>query len=179
MMLDFKNKNLWLKRAAYAFLIIVTASLQNTKGAVFAPFGVHAMLPVVLTVCIAIHEKSLAALFFGTFAGIMWDMTSVATDGYYAVVLAVVGFVCSLLITFEMRRNIYSAILLVFGSSFVCSLFYWIFFVLIKGYDMAVLMYFRYYFTSALYSVLYTFVYYYLVRWISQNTEPQKKRIYY
>lgn len=179
MRLKLKNKMLWLRRAAFVLLIILTASLQNSTGMVFAPFDVHAMLLVPLVVCICVHEKSVVSLLLGAFAGIMWDMTSVTVDGFFTVFLATVGFLCSVLIAFEMRNNIFSALLLSTVSAFACGILYWLFFVLIKCYDMAVYVYFRYYFTSSLYTALYTFVFYYLVRWITQKTADEKKRINY
>lgn len=179
MKLKLKVNKLWLRRAAFVLIIIITASLQNTKGAVFSPGGVHAMLLVPLVVSISVHEKSIASLLFGAFAGIMWDMLSVSVDGFFSAFLAVTAFVCSLLITFEMRNNIYSVLLLTCVSSFVCSLLYWVLFILIKNHDMSVFLYFRYYFTSFIYTILYTFVYYYLIKWISKKTEIEKKRINY
>ncbi len=179
MKLKLKINRLWLRRAAFVLIIIITASLQNTKGAVFSPSGIHAMLLIPLVVSIAVYEKSIVSLFIGAFAGIMWDMVSVSVDGFFSVFLAVTAFACSLLITFEMRNNIYSVLLLTAAASFVCSILYWIFFILIKNYDMSIYVYFRYYFTSFVYTVLYTFIYYYLVKWISKKTETEKKRINY
>lgn len=179
MNVEIKGRMLILRRAAFVLIIIITASLQNTKGAVFAPGSVHAMLLVPLVVSIAVHEKSVVSLLLGAFAGIMWDMTSVSADGYFAVFLAVVGFACSLLITFEMRNNIFSALLMTGAAAFLCSFFYWLFFILIKHYDMAGYIYLRYYFTSAVYTIIYTFIFYYLISFIKRKTEPEKKRINY
>ncbi len=177
--MELKGKNLWLRRLAFAVIIVLTASLQNSKGLVFAPFGVHAVVLVPLIVSISFFEKSVISLLFGAFAGILWDMGSSVTDGYFSIVLAVIAFSCSLLIAFEMRNNIRTALLLSAGACFLCNLFYWLFFILFKRTDMAVYIYFKYYFTSSVYTVVYTFVFYYLVRWISQRTEPEKKRINY
>ncbi|MGN0468496.1 MAG: hypothetical protein ACI4GY_07225 [Acutalibacteraceae bacterium] len=173
------NKLLYIRRALFVLLIIITAVFQNAKGAVPSIAGVHAVLLVPLTVSIAMHEKSISAMLFGAFGGIMLDMFSSAADGFFAVTLTVIAFVCSLLVTFEMRNNILTALLMSFCSSFLCTFFYWLFFFLIKHYDMAAYVYFRYYFTSAIYTTVFVFIYYYIVRWICSVTAPERKRVNY
>lgn len=173
------TKKLYIKRTAFALLIILTAVLQSTRGAIFSPGGVHAMVLVPLTVSIAMHEKSVPTLLFGTFAGIMWDMSSITTDGFFSAVLLSIAFFVCVLVMFAVRNNIYSCLLLSFVSLLLCNTLYWLFFIVLKGYDSAVYIYFRYYFSSVFYSLLFVPIYYYIVRAISLETAPERKRINY
>lgn len=171
-----ENRLIYIRRLVFVLFIVITAVFQNAKGSLLSISGVHAVLLVPLTVCVAMHEKSVAALFFGTFSGILLDMFSGATDGFYAISLATLAFVCSLLVTFEMRNNIMTALLLGFCGCFLETLLYWVVFFLAKGYDSAVYIYFRFYFSSAVYSTLFTFIYYFAVQKICRLTLPERKR---
>ena len=173
------NKKIYLRRAAFVVLIIVTAVFQNTKGAVPSINGVQAFLLVPLVVAIGMFEKNIAALAFGTFAGIMWDSMSISTDGYFTVILGCVCFFSSVFIVFIMRNNIFSSFILSLISIFICNTLYWVLFFLIKGYDSAFYVYFRYYFSSVIYTCVFSFVYYGLVKLICELTAPEKKRITY
>lgn len=173
------QKKLYIKRAVFALLIIITAVLQTTKGALPVINGAHAMLLVPLTVAIGMHERNLAGLFFGAFAGILWDMHSISTDGYFSVMLAATGFICAVLITFVLRNNIFSSLLLNFIAIFLCNSLYWFFFFFLKDYDSQWYVYFKYYFSSVFYTMLFSPIYYYLIKWITNLTAPEKKRISY
>lgn len=163
----------------FAVLIVITAVLQQKTGGFLRLGDARAFLLVPLTVCIAMHEKSLAALFFGVFAGLLWDGASVTVDGFFTLLLAVTGFWCSVFITFKMRKNLLSCLLLSFASLLVCVTLYYISFFMARGYGQELSVYFRHYFSSAVYSALYTPLIYYLVSGITSATEPEKKRINY
>lgn len=174
-----ENRLIYIRRFAFVLFIVITAVFQNAKGSLLSISGVHAVLLVPLTVCVAMHEKSVAALLLGVFSGVLLDMFSSAPDGFYALFLATVAFVCSLLVTFEMRNNIMTALLLSFCACFAQTLLYWLLFFFAKGYDSAVYVYFRFYFSSAVYSSLFTFIYYYAVQKICRLTLPERKRKIY
>ena len=53
------NKNLYIRRALFVLLIVITAVLQHTVGDAFSIFGARAFLLIPLTVTIAINEKSM------------------------------------------------------------------------------------------------------------------------
>ena len=86
------NKNLYIRRALFAVLIVLTAVFQHTKGAVPSIFGARAFLLIPLAVCISMFEKSMGGLSFGILAGILWDAATVRGDGFYAIMLAGAGY---------------------------------------------------------------------------------------
>ncbi len=170
------NKKLYIRRALFVFLVCLTAAFQHTDIAVPDLFGAKAMLLIPLCVCIAMFERSLSGLAFGVLCGVLWDAAAVSGDGFYSVVLAVTGFFAGAAITYLMRNNIFSALILSGIFSFGVNVSYWLIFILMKEYEGAWSVLTRFYLPSAFYSVLFTFIYYYLVGFIVQLT-PRDKTI--
>lgn len=172
------NKNLYIRRALFVLLIAVTAAFQHTGGVLPSVFGAKAFLLIPLTVCIAMNEKSLGGLSFGVFAGVMWDFATVRGDGFYAVVLALAGFTAGAAVTYLVRNNIFAALLLSLGACAFVTTSYWLVFILMRGYDGAFSLLTNFYLPSGIYSLAFTAVYYYLVKFIVKITtdKNQKKK---
>ncbi len=173
------SKKLYIRRAIFAVLIVLTAAVQHTPGAFPILGRAHAMLLIPLVVSIAMFEKSIAAMLFGVFAGILWDMVSVSADGYFTVVFAFVGFSVSLLMGFVMRNNFPSACVVSIAASLLCTGGYWLIFIALKGYDSPVSLLTSYYLPSAIYTAAMIVIYYFIIKKISALTEPEKKRVNY
>ena len=161
------DKQTLLRRTIYGLLLMLCALLQHTRG-VFLHFGaVHAWLLAVAVVLISMQEKSVPALLFGAFAGVLWDYAGVQKDGFFAVWLALLAFVCSTLVTFWVRNNFRAALLLSGCAMVLTALFHWICFVVIPGAGDAVYVLLHFSLPSALYSFLFTAPLYWLVRRIA------------
>ena len=168
------NKKLYIRRALFILLTLMTAAFQHTDAAVPDLFGAKAMLLIPLCVCIAMFEKSMGGLTFGVICGVLWDSVSATGDGFFSIALAAVGFLTGAAITYLMRRNIFSALILSVVSCLTVNTLYWAVFIMLKGYEGAWSVLSGFYLPSALYSVLFTFIYYYLVRLIVQLTPKDK-----
>lgn len=168
------NKKLYIRRTLFILLAVLTAAFQHTDAAVPDFFGAKAMLLIPLCVCIAMYEKSLGGLAFGVLCGALWDSASAAGDGFFSISLAVAGFVSGAAITYLMRNNILSALILSGVSALSVSTVYWMLFVLVKGYEGAWSLYCQFYLPGAAYTVLFTFIYYYVARFIVQLTPKDK-----
>ena len=177
--MKIKADRLFVRRLLFALIIVVAATFQSTKGFVPQIKEVSAFILIPLVVCIASFEKSVPSLFFGAFAGIMWDMYSITADGFFTVVLTAVGFLTAMVILFYMRNNIMTALLLSFVSTFFCNTLYWLNFIFFRSYTSPVYIYLRYYLPSCFYTVIFTFVFYYTVKFIYEKTIPEEKRINY
>lgn len=169
------NKNLYIRRALFVVLIVITAVFQHTKGAVPSVFGARAFLLIPLTVCIAMSEKSMGGLSFGMLAGVLWDFATVRGDGFFAVMLALAGYTAGVAVAYIMRNNIFSALILASGASAFVSIVYWFVFFFLKGFEGAWQILFSFYIPSAVYSLAFTAVYYYLVRFIIKATTDKKQ----
>ncbi|MCM1544384.1 MAG: hypothetical protein NC110_03710 [Ruminococcus sp.] len=173
------NRSIYIKRLIFAVLFVITAVIQHTKGLVPVIGSAHAMLLIPLTVSVAMFEKSMAALFFGAFAGFLWDMSSVYADGYFALFLAVTGFAISMLMSFVMRNNFPCACLMSASASVLCNLGYWLLFIVLKGCDSPMYLLVHYYLPSAVYTAVLIPIYYYLIKGISEFAMPERKRVNY
>ena len=169
------NKNLYIRRALFIGLLVLTAVFQHTKGAVPSIFGARAFLLIPLAVCIAMSEKSFGGLSFGLLAGVLWDFATVRGDGFYALMLTVAGYTAGAAAVYIMRNNIFSAIILSSGASLFVSVGYWFVFIFLKGYRGAWEILFSFYIPSAIYTLAFTAVYYYLVRFIVRATTDKKQ----
>lgn len=178
-MKNSNNRLLVIRRILFAVMLVLAAVIQQTDF-FFSSFGsARLMLLLPLTVAIAMYERSLPALFYGLFAGLLWDSASVTVDGFYAVLLAAAGFGCSVLVILKMRNNIFSCLLLSFAALMITVTLYWLLFFVLKDYASSSYVYMKYYFSSVLYSMLYVPLLYYLVRAVVRATEPERKRINY
>ena len=170
MSLSRENKKLYIRRALYAVLIIVAAMLQNTQGLFPEIFGVRAMLLVPAVVCIGMHERDIAGLFFGLFAGMLWDAFSAGPPNFNAIILTAAGYFCGVLIGTVMRNNIMTALLLSLGWGFVYNTAYWFFAYVIKGYGSVFMIYLTFYLPSVLFTVIFMPFFYYIVRTVKFKT---------
>lgn len=167
---------IYIRKALLLLLVALTAVFQHTDGAIPSLFGAKAMLLIPLVVAISMFERSMHGLVFGALAGILWDFATVRGDGFFSVLLAVTGFVSGSLVTYLMRNNISANLLLSFCSIGIINVSYWFVFIFQKGYEGAAEVLFGYYLPSALYTMLFAFVYYYLVGLIFRLTARKEKR---
>ena len=170
------NRSVYIKRILLAVLVVFTAVAQHTDTALPRLFSVPPMLLVPVVVSIAMFERSTVGMIFGTMAGVLWDFATVRGDGYFSVLLCAVGFLSGAAVTYLMRNNIYSALVLGGIATTVCNVGYWLIFIRGKGYEGALSVLFSYYLPSVLYTMAYVFVYYYIVKFISELTAEKKKR---
>lgn len=168
------DKRVYIRRAAFVFFIVLTAVFQHTAGAIPALFGVKAMVLIPAVVAVSMFHKSMSGLAFGVFAGVLWDFATVRGDGFFSVALALTGYITCLLMTYYMRNNIYSAMIISFAVSFIINISYWFVFVFAKGYDGAVSLLLDYYLPSAVYSGAFILLYYPLSLAVVKATAKEK-----
>lgn len=165
----------YIRRGLLLLLVMLTAAFQHTDGAVPSLFGTKAMILIPLTVVIGMHERSMSGLVFGTLAGVLWDFAAVRGDGFFSVCLAVVGYFSGVLVTWFLRNCILSALLLGAVSVTGVNVLYWYIFIFNKGYEGAMGLLTGYYIPSVLYTLIFIFIYYYIVSFIVKLTTDKKK----
>lgn len=170
------NRDIYIRRALFIALVGLTAIFQHTGGAVPSLFGARAMLLIPLTVCIGMYERSMSGLFFGVLAGVLWDFATVRGDGFFSVALAVVGFFSGFAVTWFLRNNILSALILSGVSVTAVNTVYWLVFIFMRDYEGASELLTGFYLPSALYTLLFTFLYYYLVGLLIRSTSKIRTR---
>lgn len=123
---EFDSKNIYIRRLCLAAGVLVVALLQNTDGLLPSVFGFRAMPLIPAVVCIAMFERELPGMFFGVFAGLLWDCVSPVGGNLYAILLAIFAFTCGALITHLMRNNILTALLLSGSASVLHMLLFFL-----------------------------------------------------
>ena len=162
------NRPKYIRYAIYTALIVLTAVLQNSLNIVPEIFGARAFLLLPLCVCIAMHEREIASAVFGVIAGVLWDV-STGQDGFNALILLIVGAVCSLLISHFMRRNILTALVLGSGTVIAYSISYVLINLVAQGAGNPIKQLFTFYLLSGIYTLVFVPVCYLLISHIYNN----------
>lgn len=162
-------KNTIIRRAILAGLMLLTFMFQNTGVLFPAPAGIHALLLLPLTVCIGMFEREFAGLFFGLFAGAMMDAFSSNSICFHAITFTVFGFAAGALTTYVMRNNFLCSLILSAVFNFIHNTVYFIVYYAFDGGTGHVAVYFRYFFLAIIYTVLFTPVYYFLIRALNKK----------
>lgn len=166
-----KNTRLiFIRRLLFVVIIVLVNLLQNTREAFFEPFGVRAFLLIPLVVSIGMFERSYAGALLGILAGALWDSVSVYWDGYNALFMMLIAVSCGMLISVLMRNHLVTAMILSTAACLMYSVSYVLFFVVARGLDSADYLMFRYYLPAAVYSIVFTPLFYLLVRAITRAT---------
>lgn len=164
------NKPKIIRYTVYAVLLIATALLQNSRGAFPEIFGARAFVVLPLCVAIAMHEREIAAAVFGVTAGVLLDVCT-ANDGFNSVVLMLLCAVCSLLISHFMQNNVVTSFVLAAGTVTAYNILYVIVNIILAGGGGSVRQLLVFYLPSAVYTMIFVPVYYYIIRWIWGKAE--------
>lgn len=164
-----EKKSAFLRRLFLTVFIIVTFLFQNTGGLFPEPFGIRALLLIPLTVCIAMFEGEFSGLFFGLAAGAVLDAFNAQTICFNGIAYTLIGFAAGALITHLMRNNILCAFILSLIMAFLYRSVDFIFHYAFSGGATPLLVYFKYYFLSAVFTALLTPIYYFIVRTIERK----------
>lgn len=164
------TKILIVRRLSFVILILFVNILQNTRGYFPEIFGARAFLLIPLVVCIGMFEREITGAVLGLFAGALWDVFSGLGDGYNTLFLMVIGAMCGLLINLLMRNHLLTALILCTGASVAYVLSYALFFIVAQGLDNAWFLIFRYYLPSCIYTLIFTPLFYIIVRAIMKKT---------
>lgn len=168
------NKLNYIRRGTFLFLIVLSSAIQHSGVLTPELFSAKAMLIIPALVAVSMFEKSMAGLFFGAVSGILWDFASAKGDGFFSVLLAATGYLICVLLTYFMRNNIYSAVIINTVCCVAVNVIYWLWFIFAKGYEGAFSVLFSFYLPSALFTSLFIFIYYYLVSFVVKITTKER-----
>jgi rod shape-determining protein MreD len=157
------DKKVLLRNIALILFILLFSLLQNTSGIIPEPFGARAFLLIPLTVFIGMFERGVSGTLLGAFAGILWDVSS-DKDGFFGIMMFLTAFFCTLMITYLMRNNIASALVLTALCLAVNILVFIILFYVLSGVEDILYFVFRFYLPSYIFTLLLSPVVYLLVR---------------
>lgn len=164
-----QNKKNNVRRLILAGLLVVLCMIQNTRFLLPEPFGARAFLLIPAVVCIAMFEREISGIFFGLFAGILWDTFAARGFCFNAVVLTLIGFACGFLISHVVRNNILTVFILSGSALLLYGLVYFVVFYLFGSYEGAFLAYTKFFGASFVYTILFTPLFYAVVKAIAKK----------
>lgn len=141
--------------ACIALALLLLDIFQCAPHGFPAIAGARAILLIPAVVCVAMNEGELRGMFFGVFAGALWDVSTGGGD-FHALILATTGFVCGLLLNNVMRSNIFTAFILTSVFLAVNNMGHWISKYVVPGLDSKFSVLLRNLLPSYLYSLLLT-----------------------
>lgn len=166
---EFDNRNVYIRRACYAVGLLCVAMLQNTAGLLPSFFGFRALIIIPALVSVAMFEKEMAGMFFGLFAGLLWDMSSASGGHFQAIMMTAIGFVCGCLITYLMRNNIITGIIFSSSALVIHSLLCWLKDYIFNGNFDGAYKLITFYIPSCIYTMLFFPIFYFLVRFVQRR----------
>ncbi len=163
-----KKRLLILKFILYFCITALLYCLQTT------PFlleisGVKPILSFTFALCVAIFEGSVAGGFFGFFCGILLDFTSDMMFGLNALVCFACCVGAALLVIFLIRRTVWTALLIVTAASVLRAFVEYYLLYKMWSYGGAGAVFLGRLLPVALYSVVFTLLFYPLVGFIKQR----------
>ncbi|HZK21303.1 MAG TPA: rod shape-determining protein MreD [Oscillospiraceae bacterium] len=173
----YYNKKNILHGGAVILIIIISSLLQNTAGLFPEPFGARAFLLIPTAVYIGMFEKSAKGALFGAFIGILWDISS-TKDGYFALMMFLTTFFCSLMISYFMRENFVTSLVL---TSFCLALnifVYVLIFYTFAGVKNISPFILKFYVPSFIYTLALSPIQYYLIKLIYKTVKTTGEYAY-
>ena len=152
----------FLKYSGYILLITLVYAISTARGVLPTFFGTKPLILIPLVLCIAMFEGDLCGATMGAVAGALMDAGSMSAFGFSAIFLLAFGFAAGFLITYFMRNNIFTALIICAGSAFLYGFFKWFFFYAIFRYDNAFYVLCRYYLPSAVYTLVFMPLFYFI-----------------
>ena len=128
-----------IRCVAYTIEIILLFILQELPYLMPSLLGVRPLLLIAAPMTIAILENEKIGLGFGVFAGLLMDMGYGSVIGFHAIVLGVLGFFIGLLAVNLVKTNVLTSLLCTAAAVFAVISLHFVFFYLLRGYDMAYL----------------------------------------
>ncbi len=159
-----ENKINRFRRIKLAAVVLVTFFLQNTQEFIPHISNLPIMLLVPLTVCIGMFEREIWGMIFGLFSGVLLDAFSSQTLSFHSIALTCLGFTCGLLITGIFRNNLKTCVLFSAAALFLYNTIYFFIYCFSGNVYSDIRLYWKVYFVSALYTFLFTPVFYLIVR---------------
>ena len=164
-----RKRKKYIRRALLCVLVFFAAMAQHVPW-IPGVFGVRPLPLLPLVVCVAVFDQEIPAIFFGAFAGILWDFNAPGVP-WRALYLTFVAFACAMLMRYLLNRNRLTIGLLVFASSALYLLLSWL---VVSG-DPRVLL--RFSLPTLAYIMLVAPVCYFLAYWIVKRTSRKQRQV--
>ena len=122
------------RQVCYALALIGCYLMQTTPG-FLAFFGAKPVFLLPLAVCIAAREGVFPGALWGAAAGLLWDLASGRTGGFFAIQLMAVCFAVGALVALYLRGSAFNLLALCTAAALVLTGTDLLFHYLLHGYS--------------------------------------------
>lgn len=164
------NRYKIVKNLAYLLEVILCYIIQTTPGMTIEIFGGRPVLLLPLALTISVFENEEPAIFWGVLCGLLSDSNYTGPVGYYAIMLAVVCYVVSRLMTNYIHTNLLTVIMISALSIPVIIFGQFVLFYVAAGYDYVWEYFSMHYISRIVYTFAFVPVMYGVNRFISVRT---------
>lgn len=116
-----------IKWLVYILEMFILYIIQNAPNLIPEFLGVTPMLLLIFGISITMFEGESRGIVIGLITGFFMDLGSSLVFGFYMLMMAIVCYVCGLLVVYLMRNNLVTSIVLAAAGSFTVELFQWFF----------------------------------------------------
>jgi len=152
--MELTKKEKKIKYALYCFVIAVFALLQNVGGLWFEIGNARCFFLIPVCVILGLGEDEKVSALLALFAGLLWDAVSAQHMGFNSVILMLLCYIVSALVTFIFRDTFWIEFAASGIISLVYVLAYWLLFVLRRGVDGSAVSFLSFYFPCFVYTCL-------------------------
>lgn len=146
-----RTRTLVCRWGSYILLLLLMAVLETVPGFLNI-FGIKPLFIMPLALAVAVHEDEFNAAFFGALCGLVWDWTAARYVGGFALELAVICLLTSMLTRIYLRVSTFNFCLIAAGCCWAACSLDFLFSYEMAGYGHGVERYFFYLVPMVLYS---------------------------
>ena len=157
-----------IRYIAYSLELYLLFVLQQTPGLFPAIFGARPVLLFPLAISIAILEREMPAMVFGSVVGLLVDFGYGGALGFHALLLALICFFVSILCHTVLRVNLGTAVLMAVCTFILLVLMGWLYQFVGQGYAHAAYALWRHYVPKYFYTLIMFPLIFLLTRGISK-----------
>lgn len=164
------NKFRTLRYITYTLEIVLALVLQDTPGFMLEVFGGRPVLLIPVALTIAVFEPSCtASIWFGVVCGLLTDYTSSGAVGFFAILLAIMGYVVNIIMHDYIKANLLTTILISAVCVPVAICLHFLFFYIIPGYADAGYFFINHYLSRIIYTWAFVPVFFAVNRFLASK----------
>ena len=164
-----KTNRLFFRYLAFGLEIVLLWVLQSTPKLLPEILGAKPLLLMAAALSFAVCEDVIPAVILGAVCGVLCDLSSGGTVGYFAVALTLVCFVQSGLLDTYLNRNLLTGSVLSLGAVVLVLGLYFVFFKLLAGIPDSGALFVSHYLSRMGYTFLTFFPLFFLNRFLKKS----------
>ena len=164
------NRSLFIRYTALTIELILCTVIQSLPWLRLELFGGSAILLLPAVITLSVFEGEIPAIIFGVAGGLLADSGYSGAMGYYAIMLAIICYISSILMENYIRTNLLTTMIIGAISIPVIILGHFLFFYILAGYGNVWYYFISHYLSRIIYTIAFLPVFYGINRFIAART---------